>query len=199
LAAPARRPAPTQSSAPPLHDALPLFIELAEGASSTPLSALEAAGDDLARFAAGARLRLGIPGEEALATGAALHHLDLAVERTLRGNPQDLSAAVITLAEVIRTELPWPLAELFVRVLERIPALPLEGKRRAEATATGLSFKELTLPAWMPPGRVLGGFYIARSIGTGNGGTVFVARRLEDRHDEGAEGVALKVPDYSGT
>jgi hypothetical protein len=175
------------------------LLELAENATGTPLAALESVGDDLARFSAGARMRLGVRSEEELATGVALHRLDLSLERTLRGSPQALDEALDGIAEVLRFELPWPLAELALRVLDRIPSLPFERDRKAEPTATGISFKELTLPAWMPPGRVLGGFYVTRSIGTGAGGTVFVARRLEDRHDETARHFALKVPDYSGT
>ena len=45
---------------------------------------------------------------------------------------------------------------------------------------------------------MLGGFYIARPLGIGAGGTVFVARRAEHRHEESAEHFGLKVPDYSG-
>jgi hypothetical protein len=175
------------------------LLELAENAAGKPLGSLDSVGDDLARFSTGARMRLGLRRGDALSTGAALHRLDLALERTLRGTPQTLEDILEAAAEVLRAELPWPLAELALRVLERIPSLPFERDRKAEATATGISFKELTLPAWMPPGRVLGGFYVTRSIGTGAGGTVFVARRLEDRHDDAARHFALKVPDYSGT
>ena len=37
-----------------------------------------------------------------------------------------------------------------------------------------------------------------RPIGTGGGGSVFVARRAEDRHDENAETFALKIPSFDG-
>ncbi len=176
-----------------------LLLEVVEGGSGGPLATLEAAGDDLARFTAGARMRLGLAREGTLLTGASVHRLDLAIERTLRGSPQDLAAVTEELADVLRAELPAPIAELAIRVLDRVPRLPAAGKRKAEATATGVGFKEHVLPAWMPPGRVLGGFHVLRSIGMGTGGTVFVARRLEDRNDESAPEFALKVPDYSGT
>ncbi len=176
-----------------------ILLEVAESSSGNPLGTLEAAGDDLARLVAGARMRLGLANESALESGAAVHALDLAIERTLRGNPQDLGPLVDEAALALRAELPRPIADLAVRILERVPRLPTAGKKKPEATATGVGFKEHVLPAWMPPGRVLGGFHVVRSIGTGMGGTVFVARRLEDRHDEKAPRFALKVPDYSGT
>jgi serine/threonine protein kinase len=39
---------------------------------------------------------------------------------------------------------------------------------------------------------------VLRPIGTGAGGSVFVARRAEERHEESAETFALKVPAYDG-
>jgi serine/threonine protein kinase len=51
----------------------------------------------------------------------------------------------------------------------------------------------------MPFSRVLGGFYVLHPIGEGGSGSVFVARRAEQRNDARAEGFALKVPEYDGT
>jgi serine/threonine protein kinase len=53
------------------------------------------------------------------------------------------------------------------------------------------------LPAWVPPSRIVGGFYLVRAVGTGAVGSVFVARRVEERQDDTAPLFALKVPDYS--
>jgi eukaryotic-like serine/threonine-protein kinase len=55
------------------------------------------------------------------------------------------------------------------------------------------------LPAWTPPRRTLGGFYLLRPLGSGGAGSVFLVTRIEDRHDPKAERFALKVPDYSAT
>jgi serine/threonine protein kinase len=49
------------------------------------------------------------------------------------------------------------------------------------------------------PRRTLGAFYVARALGSGGGSSVFVARRLEERHDPDAEAFALKVPQYDPT
>src|SRR4029079_18667543 len=40
--------------------------------------------------------------------------------------------------------------------------------------------------------------YIVRPIGNGAGGSVFVARRAEERNEQSAESYALKVPSYNG-
>lgn len=56
-----------------------------------------------------------------------------------------------------------------------------------------------SLPAWIPPRRTLGGFYVLRALSSGAVGSVFVVTRIEDRHDSGAERFALKVPEYSAT
>jgi serine/threonine protein kinase len=39
---------------------------------------------------------------------------------------------------------------------------------------------------------------VLRPIGTGAGGSVFIARRAEEKHEEAAETFALKVPAYTG-
>src|SRR5690606_23115144 len=51
---------------------------------------------------------------------------------------------------------------------------------------------------WLPPSRTLGGFYVLRTLGTGAVGSVFVARRVEEKKDEDAPRFALKVPEYTG-
>ena len=55
------------------------------------------------------------------------------------------------------------------------------------------------LPAWLPPSRTLGGFYIQRALGAGAGGSVFVVKRSDERNDPHASALALKVPEYDGS
>jgi len=83
-------------------------------------------------------------------------------------------------------------------VLMRVGRLPREPRPSGEVTHITKRKSQLRLPAWLPPNRLLGGFFVVRPIGTGGGGSVFVARRSEERHEEGAETFALKVPAYTG-
>lgn len=55
------------------------------------------------------------------------------------------------------------------------------------------------LPQWFPPSRSLGSFYVLRPLGGGAVGSVFVARRNEEKHDAYAQLFALKVPEYDGS
>nr|MDQ3032532.1 protein kinase [Myxococcota bacterium] len=55
------------------------------------------------------------------------------------------------------------------------------------------------LPPWLPPSRTIGGFYVLRALGSGAVGSVFVARRAEERSNEHAAKLALKVPEYAGS
>ena len=52
------------------------------------------------------------------------------------------------------------------------------------------------LPSWIPARRTLGGFFVLRSLGKGGVGSVFVAKRIEERNDPNAESFALKVPEF---
>ena len=122
--------------------------------------------------------------------------LGLALERRLRGVSTNVAAAYEQAAIGIDGLLPAPLARTVTLCLRRVVALPLDAPRTPRKDAEQL--KEPPLPAWIPANRMLGGFYIARPLGIGAGGTVFVARRAEHRHEESAEHFALKVPDYSG-
>ena len=82
-------------------------------------------------------------------------------------------------------------------VLKHLRRLPLDAPRRAPSIAPLETDADATLPAWVPPSRILGGFHLVRAVGTGAVGSVFIARRVEERHDESAPLFALKVPDYS--
>lgn len=57
---------------------------------------------------------------------------------------------------------------------------------------------ERTLPAWVPPSGVLGGFRLVRPMASGGLGSLFLARRIEDDGDPLAREVVLKVPHDPG-
>jgi serine/threonine protein kinase len=101
--------------------------------------------------------------------------------------------AIAAAREELSILLPPVFAQLVGDVIAGLATLPDTQERAVEALP-----QETALPAWVPPRRTLGGFYILRAIGMGTGGTVFVAKRIEERHDAKAERFALKVPDYDG-
>jgi hypothetical protein len=112
-------------------------------------------------------------------------------------NPGELATE---LSAALTAELPAPLASLVRAVLDHLLALPratLPGRRR-ELRDSIPSIAPHKLPNWLPPSRLLGGFFVFHTLGEGGGGSVFAARRAEDRHDEQAEVFALKVPEYNG-
>ena len=174
------------------------LAELSRG--DTPLAALESAVQTLATLVLGARRRLG----EALpyhkpSSGPAVRMIDLYLERALRvGEERDLSDAIQSAAQSFEEELPQGFARVASISLSNLAGLPLEGKETPRTSFLPAAPKEAPLPAWMPPSRVLGGFYVTRAIGNGAVGSVFAARRVDARHDPTAEQFALKVPEYSG-
>lgn len=93
--------------------------------------------------------------------------------------------------------LPAPLAAVVAGALMRLADLPYDAPLTRGTTT---SFRPLgdALPAWLGPRRTIGGFYVVRPLGAGAAASVFVAKRIEERHDPSAEQFALKVPDYDG-
>ncbi len=162
---------------------------------------LEAATRLLARLIVGARRRLGDPPEdESGLAGAALRLVDLAVERAYRGDSESLGESIAAAIDGLHEDLPPHLAEVAATALVRaiqIPreAAPDDGQRDSFKPAPP---REAPLPPWLPPSRTLGGFYVLRALGAGAVGSVFVARRAEEKKDESAPRFALKVPEYTG-
>jgi hypothetical protein len=197
------------------------LAECTEQASDTPLAAVEDAVVTLGRLVVGARRRLGDARYGELASSEGLRTLDLALERKLRGRENegtdprvmmdgtqggltrsrigraDIETTLVNVAESLERELPTALGRVVMLSLARLVNMPVDGPRATVKQLVPGAAKDAPLPAWMPPSRTLGGFHVTRRIGTGAGGTVFVARRAEDRHNEKGEQFALKVPDYS--
>lgn len=172
----------------------------AQGSRIAPLGE---ACDTLARIVDGARRRFGdTRGEDAPACGPALRFVDVSALHTVRGNETAYGEAVTAVIETFREELPEHLAEVAATVLAPTVSLPLTAEVRERTSAVPLTKKRESrgnLPPWMPPSRTLGGFFVLHSLGAGAGGSVFVARRAEEKAVEGAERFALKVPEYGGT
>jgi hypothetical protein len=166
-----------------------------------PLERLEPALQYGAQLCAGVRRRLGLGPAGPLPTaGKLVRALDAAIEKAVREEDDDIAAPLHAAIAAVRLDLPAGLADVLARGLAAVAELPRE--RLADAVFSRASSNPVParqpLPEWLPPSRTIGGFYIVRPIGNGAGGSVFVARRAEDRHEQSAESYALKVPSYSG-
>jgi hypothetical protein len=173
--------------------------DLRRGDDGTALDRLAGAITYAARLIAGATRRTGLrEGFFPSSSTRGLRKLDAWVERALLEKDEGMGAAAAVAAEAVRQDLPPLFAEVVGRVLLRIGRLPRDLSASDEMARIVRVGRQLPLPAWLPPSRTLGGFYLLRPIGTGAGGSVFVARRAEERHEEAAENFALKVPAYTG-
>jgi hypothetical protein len=162
---------------------------------------LEKATRLLGRLVVGARRRLGESPEDTTGVaGPALRLVDIAVERAYRGDQDALGEALASALDALHEDLPTSLAEVAANALIRAVALPREADPSAPPRDSFLPAppKESPLPPWLPPSRTLGGFYVLRALGSGAVGSVFVARRTEEKKDEDAARFALKVPEYTG-
>lgn len=165
------------------------------GAEPEYVSVLEGALGSLTQLAVGARARLD-PQRAPVTPPGGLRPLTIAVTRVLSGTDAALGEQVVAASlDTLLAGVPRAVAKLVSSIVWRVIELPVEGAasdskapRAAEA-----------LPDWLSPRRTIGGFYVVRSLSTGAAGSVFVATRVEDKGDEGAERFALKVPEYSAT
>ncbi|TNF60274.1 MAG: serine/threonine protein kinase [Deltaproteobacteria bacterium] len=174
------------------------LAEVSERSSGTPLASLERGVAIMARLVSGSRRRLGAAAaDEPPASAAAIWAMGLEVERALRTSVSEINHAFATAVSAIERDLPGAFASLTRAVLKHLCSIPLEGPRRAPSIAPLEPDADAPLPAWAPPSRIVGGFYLLRTVGTGAVGSVFIARRVEERQDETAPLFALKVPDYS--
>jgi hypothetical protein len=156
--------------------------------------------ETLARLVDGARRRLGEPRpDEPPACAAAMRLVDLSALHTLRGNESAYGDAVAGAVDSMREELPLHIAEVAANILVTSITLPLEAAKTRESVVPLLKKRVAALPPWLPPSRTLGGFFVLRALGAGAVGSVFVARRAEEKADERAAKFALKVPEYGGT
>jgi hypothetical protein len=168
-----------------------------EGGTAPCVPPLADASAWLARLAVGARRRLDEQDVKAAVCGTALQRVDAGVEHALRGDRSPLREAVIDALAALRSELPLGLANAVDQALGRLLDLPADMQEEAPfELARPRAPISLVLPAWMPPNRVIGGFYVRRLLGFGGVGSVFVVCRVEDRSRRHASHFAMKVPEY---
>jgi hypothetical protein len=169
--------------------------------NGSPLQGLDATVAYAARFFAAARARVGLPGPASgPVVGAAVHALDAAVEAARRGVDADLGGPISDVVEALRADFPAGIGDAVARVLSRLGELPRDRLSDGAPVRPAVAdpAPRLRLPAWLPSSRLMGGFYIQRPISSGAAGSVFVAQRAHERHDDAAETYALKVPSYNG-
>jgi eukaryotic-like serine/threonine-protein kinase len=137
---------------------------------------------------------------EAPASARALFRtLDAALVHAVRGTGDEVTRAVTEAIAGLHGDLPALLAEVIALGLTGIPRLPLEAMEPEAVPGASERDAGLQLPSWLPPSRVLGGFYVMRPIGRGTVGSVFVVCRAEERHEPTADRFALKIPYYDGS
>jgi hypothetical protein len=166
--------------------------------TADPIGDIETSVDSLRRLASGAARRLfaddSVLGEIAIVTQVASLSalLGRVVSSGVPANARQLKMAVTELV----ADLPPPLGSAIERVLSRLESLPVTA---LSAPAIPLEKRRAALPDWLLPRRTIGAFYVVRALGAGGGSSVFVARRIEERHDGNADSFALKVPQYDPT
>ncbi len=161
----------------------------------------------LAQLVLGTRKRLSPNAQVGLpSVGQKVRALGDVFEQALAArDPQRLTLPMSELDGCATAELPSPVATVTLRVVAALRTLPLEAAPAAalpQGKVKRISLSgteaESALPNWVPANRMLGGFYVLHALGEGGVGSVFVARRSEERDDPKAEVFALKVPEYNG-
>ena len=156
---------------------------------------LEGALSSLAQLAIGARARFDPQRASKARSGSGFRPLTASVERVLAGADPVMRDHVVAAAlDDLLAGVPKAIAKLVAGIVWRVAELPVEGPPSRAAASVHVSE---ALPAWLPPRRTMGGFYVLRALSTGAVGSVFVVTRDEDRGDAHAEKLALKVPEYS--
>src|SRR5690606_6242554 len=103
--------------------------------------------------------------------------LERAVQSGVPANATQLSSAINELG----AELPLALGTALAQVLGRVRSLPVTPP--SDVYAIPLEKRRSPLPDWLLPRRTIGAFNVVRALGAGGVSSVFVARRIEERHD----------------
>jgi hypothetical protein len=165
---------------------------------------LDNAARTIAELTGGARRRVGLPAKTApfvVDPARDMNALVAAVHEAASGQSLTLGPAIEAATARLAVELPAPVALTASATLASL-ATAGESEWDDVSGVSDLTYDGVTgepeLPDWVPAGRTLGGFYVQRRLGSGAGGSVFLACRIEERHAPDPELVALKVPDYDG-
>ena len=179
---------------------VPCLWGLLDGAHADDLHSLAEACQGLTLLCAGAERRWRPEGQHKtkLAMGRRVSQLWEEVERALSEDEEVGWARVMpALSACARKELPGPLSDLVLAVVSALTSLPEHPDPRQQRSVAPPAPPK-RLPGWLPPSRVLGGFYVLETLGEGAVGSVFIATRAEDRGRDRAPRFALKVPAYDG-
>ncbi|MBN1608770.1 MAG: serine/threonine protein kinase, partial [Polyangiaceae bacterium] len=170
------------------------LVDTTDGRSS-PLGDLEQAILDLRQMLDGAVRRLFVGGPPPVERAAtATPSLSLLIERATNGAVLPDPTETGMCLDALTNGLPEPFAATVAHVAGRVTTLP--ASPASEVFAIPLERRRAALPDWLLPRRTIGAFYVVRALGSGGGSSVFVARRIEERHDAKARLYALKVPNY---
>ncbi len=179
--------------------------DLGSGSEADACIALENAAFSLAQIHTGSRARTAVDASDPPPAPVHARALSTLLSRATAGGadaaPESLRGdAVEDAARVVAAALPGPFGSFVVAAAKSISMLPAEEALAGSERAADLRLQEpvaAELPAWLPPRRGLGAFYVERPLGSGGVGSVFVVTRMEDKADPTAERFALKVPDYN--
>lgn len=180
-------------------------LELVARGGSDSLSELSEALLAMAQLVAGTRRRLSPSAQ--VRTPRIAQEMDafaaLFEQAVVARDAEQLALATSQLSACATTDLPDLFSAVLLAALSELKALPFSAPiapqlGKPQLVSSGPPLEGRRLPAWMPLSRVLGGFFVLHPIGEGGSGSVFVARRAEQRTDPRAEMFALKVPEYDG-
>lgn len=178
------------------------LIDEAGGKEASPLEAIEDALTTLSRLTSASLRRLAYHDDEEPPASIAIteEHLASVVAMARDGGAApNLEHAIEQVLKTADANLPGAIVQTTGIVLRRLTTLPTQLSNAASNPQVDPHAADAPLPAWLPPNRTIGGFYVHRRLGGGSLGTVFVVSRADERHDPNGEKFALKVPDYDAT
>jgi len=172
--------------------------ELVDGAGDeSVIDDIEHSVDALRKLALSANRRMLDEDPTEISVVTDIPKLSSLIDRAVRNGVPANSAQLHSSINELAVDLPATLGAAIAQVLTRIRSLPVTPP--SDVYAIPLAERRAPLPDWLLPRRTIGAFYVVRALGAGGVSSVFVARRVEERHDNKADSFALKVPEYDPT